>query len=455
MDTKFSIDLLFAEIKKLHLIVEQQTAEIVALKAELTLLKNKKNSNNSHIPPSKDENRPKRNQSLREKSGKKPGGQPGHAGTTLLCSAVVDELVEHIPAYCTCCGLDLSNKPKLELEARQVIDIPVIKPSCTEHRSYAKTCNCGHQTVGHFPSTVVANVQYGPGVEALLGYMHARQYMPYARLKEFFNDVFNLPISTGGVNHVLSRMVRKAGPSYDRIKERIKQAVFVGTDETGAKVNGDLHWIWVWQNQKLTFITHSDNRGFATIKDTFPDGLPNAVLQHDRWAAHFNCDALHHQICMAHLLRDLNYLNELYQDCSWSVKMKALILAALQLKKEFNPVDYLGPNQQREDFETQLSELLQLPLQESYGKARTLQKSLLKHQQYILYFLHHPKVPPDNNGSERAIRTIKVKQKVSGQFKSEQGANGFAILRSVIDTVIKSGQNVLATLSLIARMGTE
>ena len=195
--------------------------------------------------------------------------------------------------------------------------------------------------------------------------------------------------------------------------------------------------------------------GFKTIEDTFINGLPNSTLPHDRFACHFNCRALHHQICMSHLLRDLQYIMQLYPDCLRATEMKGLIVQALQLKKELSIWQYYGQCEQRKRLMTKLDELLPLTLNESHSKARTLQKNLFKHQQYILYFLYDPNVPPDNNGSERAIRNIKVKQKISGQFKSEDGANSFAVLRSVIDTTIKSGQNVLNALSLIAKFGTE
>lgn len=158
---------------------------------------------------------------------------------------------------------------------------------------------------------------------------------------------------------------------------------------------------------------------------------------------------------MAHLLRDLQYISDLYPECEWATEMKTLIAQALQLKKELTTCEYYGACEQRQRLMNKLDELLLLTLQENHSKARTLQKNLLKHQQYILYFLYHPKVPADNNGAERAIRNIKVKQKISGQFKSEEGSSSFAILRSVIDTTIKSGQNVLKALSLIAKLGTE
>lgn len=428
---------------------------IAALEAQLAVYKNKKNSRNSHTPPSKDENRPRKNQSLREKTGKKPGGQPGHVGSTLECYAVIDETIDHKTNYCHKCGKDLSNVDEVLIETRQVIDIPVIKPVCIEHRIYRKTCSCGHCMQSSFPTHVAAKVQYGSGVESLIGYLHTRQYVPYKRMEEMFKDVLNLPLSVGGINHILKRLAKKATPYYEQIKQRIKQSSYAGTDETGVKVNGLLDWMWVWENEGLTFITHSDNRGFDTIESNFPGGLPGTVLQHDRWPCHFNCQALHHQICMAHILRDLKYVSELYKDCSWPVKMKSLIMEALQLKKELTVSDYYGQCLRREKLEYELRELLCFPLNEKHSKARTLQKSLLKYHPYILYFLHHPKVPPDNNGSERAIRNLKVKQKISGHFKSNQGAHGFAVLRSIIDTTSKSGQNVLNALNLIAKFGTE
>jgi transposase len=455
VDTNLIIQNLIAKIQGQEKIIDGLITRIKCLEAEVAIYKNKKNSRNSHTPPSKDENRPMKNQSLREKSDRKAGGQQGHEGTTLQCCAMIDIIVEHKPNYCNCCGQDLTQVPEALIETRQVIDIPVIKSVCTEHRIYRKTCSCGHNMDSDFPSHLRAKVQYGPGVEALAGYLHARQYLPYQRMKEFFTDVMGLGVSAGGINNILKRLTQKALPHYEKIKERLYQSVFIGTDETGVKVNGQKDWMWTWQNDELTFIVHSDNRGFKTIEDTFIDGLPNATLQHDRFACHFNCNALHHQICMAHLLRDLQYIIELYSQCKWAIEMKVLIGQALQLKKELTASQYYGQCEERQKLMNKLDELLGVTLNENHSKARTLQKNLLKHQQYILYFLYHPKVPPDNNGSERAIRNIKVKQKISGQFKSEEGANSFATLRSVIDTTIKSGQDVLEALSLIAKLGTE
>lgn len=434
--------------------IEELQIRVAWLEQELSKYKNPKNSKNSHLPPSKDENRPLKNQSLREKSGKSPGGQPGHEGKTLEFTVQVDKIIKYTPAFCKCCGKDLLLVPEVLSEKRQVVDIPPIQLERTEHQVFSKTCSCGHTTQSEFPIYVKSTVQYGPNVEAMIAYMHTRQYLPFNRMKEFFSDVMGLPVSEGGIHHILQRFTQKALPVYSQIKERIKTAIFLGTDETGAKVNGKKHWFWTWQNNELTFIVHSDNRGFKTIENTFENGLPSAILQHDRWASHFQCSAKHHQICIAHLLRELNYIQELYQS-QWAVQFKKLLYQTIDFKKELNCHQYLTENIQRQSFEQNLKELLTQTLPEFHKKAKTLQKKLFKHQPYILYFLHHPKVPPDNNGSERAIRNIKVKQKISGQFKSVEGAHCFAIIRSVIDTTLKSGQNILAALSLIANFGTE
>lgn len=456
VDTTILIETLIKQVKELAATVSKLVKENDLLKHELAGYKNKKNSDNSHIPPSQDQNRPKKNQSLRTKSGRKSGGQPGHEGSTLACSASPDEVINYQPDCCNNCGNDLSNVTATMIESRQVIDIPVIKTTCVEHRIYQKKCSCGHCMQGKFPGHVAANIQYGPVAESLMGYLHARQYMPYKRMKEFFTDAFNLPISEGSIANILQRFVKKAWPLYDIIKQRIEKATYVGSDETSLVVNGAKHWAWTWQNSMLTFIACTDNRGFKTIEQHFPEGLPNSIVGHDRYAAHFNCEAKKHQICTAHLLRDLQYLTELYDNkCDWAVQMKDLIIQAFHLKKVLAMPDYSGPNKKRNALEKALTTLLQTNIDKTHGKAKTLQKNLLKHQQHILTFLWHSDVPADNNGSERAIRNIKVKQKISGQFKSENGANGFAVIRSIIDTAIKSGQNVLASLAHIAKLGAE
>ena len=426
---------------------------VESLEQELSFYKNRKNSSNSHIPPSVDLGKPKRNQSLREKSGKKAGGQPGHEGSTLEFSALPDEIITHIPHYCHLCGDDLADIQAIALNKRQVTDIPMPVPICTEHQTFAKTCSCGHINKGQFPVQITGKVQYGSHLEALTAYLNVRQYMPYNRIQEFYGQIMGLNISQGGIAGLLQRFTVKALPVYREIKKRIEKAPCLGTDETGAKVNGKKHWFWTWQNEALTFIVQSPGRGYKTIQQTFPKGLPHAVLVHDRWAAHFQCEAYDRQVCLAHLFRDLNYIQQVHQS-NWAQSLKTVLKEALTLSNQAG-YDGLSASTPRDQLERSLRDLLQDPLPDQHKLAITLQKKLRKISQHILCFLRYNQVPPDNNGSERAIRNIKVKQKVSGGFRSMEGADGFAVLRSVIDTTIKSGQDVYYALSLIAKTGTE
>ncbi len=431
-----------------------QDQRINELEAELALYKKTKDSSNSHKPPSSDMQTPQRNKSLREKSNKKPGGQKGHEGTTLQFSDQVDEIIKHTPSACEKCGKDLSLSEQSLIERRQEVDIPVIIATRTEHRRYEKQCTCGHHTCGKFPSYIMSPVQYGSRVEALIAYLHARQYMPYARLKEFFQDVMCIPISSGGINYLLRRFSTKALPEYENIRTAIQSELVVGTDETGVKVKGEKHWIWTWQSESLTYIAHSSNRGYQTILDNFPNGLSNSFLTHDRWAAHFQCPSKGHQICTSHLLRELNFLEELYHS-KWAMEFKKLIQRALERKRALNFESIKIKNRARDNIMKILEEMLNRFISKKEIKTRVFQKQLRKHIESIFLFLFHPNIPPDNNGSERAIRNIKVKQKISGFFKSVQGAKDYVIIRSIIDTATKAGLPVFAVLVKIATLGTE
>lgn len=211
-------------LQSLQRTIDEQAAIISKLKERISVLENKKNSSNSHIPPSQDQNRLKKNQSLREPTDRKVGGQPGHEGTTLAISKVVDIVVKHSPLQCEHCNGSLDSAAEELVSTRQLMDIPPIVLQCTEHRVYKKQCSCGHTTASNFPKHVANPVQYGPNVESLIGYLHARQYVPYARTKEFLNDVMGLSISTGGINNVLNRFAQKAKPMYNKIKEKVLQA---------------------------------------------------------------------------------------------------------------------------------------------------------------------------------------------------------------------------------------
>ncbi len=435
--------------------VDLLTKEVQRLNKRLEKYEHPKNSNNSSIPPSKDENRPMR-KSLREKSGLKPGGQKGRKGNTLRMVETPDTIQKHNPFYCNCCGENLDTIPSEYKGKRQVYDIPKIEIKITEHQIYTKHCKCGHVNQGTYPQEANAPVNYGSNIESLIGYFHTRQYIPFKRMKEIFSDVFHAPISEGGIHYVLDRLVAKAQPAYDLIKQRLQSNTkyAIGSDETGMKVNGDKHWAWTWQNDEATFITITDNRGQKSIDQTFKEGFKKSVLVHDCWSSHFNTNAITHQICIAHLLRDLNYLNELYEH-NWSQTIKLLLQIALNLKKQMSAVDYYIHNPRRLQIENRLDFLINYELPLEKKELIRFQNRLRKYRDYIFTFLYRFEVPPDNNASERAIRNVKVKQKVSGQFRSTNGAFRFAVLRSITDTVIKNDLKVLSSLRIIANLHTD
>lgn len=449
------VQILQNEIQELRNIIKVLIAENIALKERLAKYENPKNSRNSSIPPSKDENRPKR-KSLREKTGRKSGGQKGNAGKTLKMVEVPDFVKKHIPDFCNYCGKDLNNIDVAFVQKRQVIDIPEIKFKVTEHRIYKKICTCGTEISGDFPEEANAPVSYGNNIESLIGYFHTRQYIPFKRMQEIFKDVFNTPISEGGINYLLKKLVKKARPAYELIRNKLKtnSDTAVGADETSVKVNGEKHWAWTWQTEDATFISITNNRGEKSIKENFKEGFKHSVLVHDCWRSHFNTNALTHQICIAHLLRDLNYLTERYNH-KWSKVCKTLFKSSLDLKNNMSNNDYYIHNYKRNTIENRLKILLNYSLNKEDKELVTFQNRLRKYEEYIFTFLYHPKVPPDNNASERAIRNIKVKQKVSGQFKSTDGALGFAVLRSITDTIIKNNLPILNSLKIIANLQTD
>ena len=451
MDKDLIILELIRRIDELSVRVAFLEKENAFLKEQLMKYKNPKNSRNSSVPPSKDENRPLRTNSLRVKSNKKVGGQPDHDGNTLLMTKIPDEIITLIPDYCNECGASLTTQDSQGKEVRQVVDIPPIKAIYTEYQSFSKQCTCGCVTRSPFPIGVNSPVSYGSNIESLIGYYHARQYLPFARMKEMFNDIFGLTISEGGIHYLLNRFANKTKPVYEKIRQVVSNSISIGTDETGAKINGIKAWFWTWQTPKATFIIASNNRGFETIETNFKNGFPNSSLTHDCWKPHFKTKVKIHQICVAHLLRELVHLNELYENI-WSENFKKLLLDAIDLKKTMTNNDYFPNNKNVQQLMLRFEKLLdQNQWDKGHKKLISFHARMIRLKDFIFPFLFFLEISPDNNASERAIRNIKVKQKISGQFKIINAAQNFAMIRSVIDTIIKNDQNILGGLNLIAK----
>lgn len=446
------------KIKEEHELLKLQIAELLlvaeALKEQIRLLKNGKNSGTSHTPPSHQIGRSNA-KSLREKTDRKTGGQPGHEGTTLKIKEVPDETIDYIPQYCNGCGEDLQQTPSIVEESRQEVVIPPIQVRYVEHRSHSKVCShCGKFCTAAMPSHLTAPIQYGPSVCAFVSYLSVYHYIPYHRMTVLLKDLLGLSISEGSIDNLLERSTERALPMYNAIKQKVQQSEVVGSDETGASFGGKKGWFHVWQTTLLTFIVASFNRGYSTIEQYFADGFALSVYVSDCWAAQLKVKAFLHQICTAHLLRELRNFEDAL-GCKWSIAMKQLLQDAIALKKQLTQQDYLQKPIAVIEIEERLNELLQTEHFASHQKVQALSKRLIKNKNSILTFLYHPKVPPDNNGSEGAIRNIKVKAKVSGQFRSERGATRFAILRSVIDTTIKNTQNVFEALTLLFNLQPE
>lgn len=443
-----------AKVINLELINSELMRKIEELMQKIEELSIPKNSRNSSVAPSKDENRTKKNQSLRGASDKKVGGQRGHQGTTLKMVENPNIIVVHKPNFCRNCGNDLELIQSEFVSRRQIVDIPPIEPVFTEHQIFKKVCNCWYCNVSEFPTEVAHPISYGTNIQATIAYLHTRQYLPFSRMSEFFSDFCNLPISQGTIFNLLNKFAQKAQPAYELIAQKLETEKVVGSDETGIKINGKKGWFWTWQSNLLTFITYSSNRGFDSIQTNFENGFRQSVLVHDCWTSHFKTTCKTHQICIAHLLRELIFFEEKYES-NWATNFKRMLYEALQIKKELKPEDYSKKIISREAIFEYLSILLEQTVPKKHKELFAFHKRMIKYKDYLFNFLHFYEVPPDNNGSERAIRNVKVKQKISGHFKTEKGAQIFAIIRSVTDTCTKNGQNIFEAFKTIAILQAE
>lgn len=416
-----------------------------SLESEVSRLRKPTTSRNSSLPPSKDMFS-QRYPGRRSKSKLKTGGQKGHPGHTLEMSSAPDVVRRHMPLpHCPACDKTFSDTDFRVMEKRQVVDIPPIKSVITDHLVYGVDCGCGYRHKGAFPGTVKAPVQYGNNLASLVCYLSARQFVPMARLTELVGSITNISLSQGTVSNMLDRAARSFLPLYSGIRDAVSGATTIGGDETGLKVNGKKRWAWTWQTPGETFIAHSRTRGYDTVTENFPEGFPGAVYVCDSFGAQLKTPAKAHQLCLAHICRELTLFIE-KDKSQWAGEMKKILSCSMELKKLMKESDY-HRCVARDEILDRFDQLVSLPVTHETKKLHALQKRLMKYRHGIFTFLFHPDVPPDNNASERAIRNIKVKQKVSGEFRSDRGADIFAIIRSVVDTILKKGGDPMPTLA--------
>ena len=466
------VERLFAQLADQQEQLRSQQEMIVSLTARVKELEDRlaKNSRNSSKPPSSDDiNKPKP-KSLRGKSSKKPGGQKGHPGTTLSLAQNPEHVVVHRPEMCEGCGGALSEESS-ELwgyERRQVVDLPALLAlEVTEHRAQRDRClGCGTITTAPFAVEASARVGYGPRIEALMVYLMEYQLLPYERASELLEDLFGEPAPGAGT---LYSAVERCFEGLEETEEAIKEGLLGGSeevvggfDETGLRVEGKGMWVHVASTEELTHYAVHEKRGVEATKEIGILPSFKGVAMHDGLSSYWHYEQCAHALCNAHHLRELTFLEEEHQQ-EWAGRMKALLLEIEEAVCEESASGgrYLAPERARE-FEMRYQHLLEAGLKANppplrtgkkgrpkQSKGKNLVDRLEKHRSEVLRFMYDFRVPFDNNQAERDIRMVKVRQKISGCFRTRRGAEMFCRIRGYISTMRKQGENVLAALESV------
>ncbi|MEG1902746.1 MAG: IS66 family transposase, partial [Clostridium sp.] len=387
----------------------------------------------------------RRTNSLREKPDRPVGGQQGHEGHMRKMVATPDKIVEHTSCFCTNCGRDLSDIESTLEYTTQKIDIPLTSPIISEHRYRAKICNCGCCNRSYAPKKKGGNdVTFGKNIQALVAYLNVVQCVPYERLQSMLNTIFSVDMSQGTIKNIIARAKEKAEPALELIKERIIKSQVVGFDESGCYCNGRLDWSWIAQTIYCTLVFRASNCAGKVLEDEFGDALKEIIAVTDRHSAYFSLNFKDHQICLAHILRELQYLNELDTNQDWSKKVQVILQEAIHERNQ-NP----ETNIDSKPWIARLDDYLKQNLTHLKDDFERLRKGLIKCRDYIFGFLQNPTIPATNNGSERGIRKLKVKQKISGTFRSDTGADAFMALHSITDTAWKNKQSPFSAILAI------
>jgi len=431
-------------------LVTELTTRIDSLEQRLQKMESSANktSKNSHKPPSTDGF--KKTKSLRQPSGKKQGGQPGHKGTTLTMSTTPDEICVHDIPNCSVCGVSLIDVTPEKVIKRQVFDLPVQTTHITEHQAIVKNCpNCSIKNQGKFPESVTQPTQYGPQITSLVVYLNQYQLIPYLRLQELLNDVFSKNISRGTLVSMVARTSDGLKESESFIKTQLTEGDIVHLDETGCYVDEKRWWLHVSSNKAYTYYHIHPKRGQKALEDIGILPHFNGTAIHDNWSAYFMYEDCTHALCNVHHLREFRAIDELMGQ-KWASEMTKLILEAKTYSETYSyPLAEVDLNEFKRRYD-QIVEAgyLENPLKpnEKNTEPVRLLNRLANRQEEVLEFLYQRDVPFDNNLAERDVRMTKVKQKISGTFRSETGAENFSRIRGFISTAKKQGLQVLGTL---------
>jgi transposase len=432
-----------------------------------------RDSHNSNLPPSLDLpwKKVKRTRSLRRKSGLKVGGQFGHTGATLRQVAHPDQIIIHTPDACQQCGDSLAQSQPQNTIQRQVFDISEGRVKVTEHRAEAKRCSeCGATTKAAFPAGVRAPAQYGSGVLTRSCYLHLYQLLPVARTSETMRDLFGCTLSPATVQRAARFSSGKLIHAELRIKAALRNSPLMGVDETGLRVAGQGGYIHVARTEALTHYAYDERRGKAAMDEIGILPQFRGTLVRDGFSSYQWYGRCRHSLCNAHLLRDLIFVEEVYPEQKvWTTPLSKLLLkikrkvAATKTQPEAELTQRAKTDfQRRYDRLVRRADRLNPPLSKGVGDSDasknklfakptpgSLIKRLQRRRDEVLRFMTDISVPFDNNGSERDLRMVKLQQKISGCFRTPDGARSFCRVRSYLSTARKQGHSLLRSLERV------
>jgi transposase len=444
-----------------------------------------RDSHNSSLPPALDPpavkaaNAIRRTKSLRRPSGRRPGGQPGHRGSTRPRTEQPDQVITHAPALCRGCGATLAGGYLVKCESRQVIELPPVKPWVVEHRALTKRCrSCDTLTKGRFPKEVKAAVQYGRGVRARATYLVNYQLLPYRRAAELLADFFSCPISAGSLRRIIAECAGRALTTEVEIKNRLKHSEVIHVDETGLRVEGEGRFVHVASTPSLTHYSCDPRRGKAAMDEIGILPAFKGTSVHDGWPAYTYYYQCRHALCGAHLLRELTYIEESHQHRrgQWAEPMAKLLLEIKSAVEQAREAGHSALTEQEQaEYLRRYDRLVRRGLELNperatrrrqaapgatakkgcgrirQSEAHKLVARLESRRGEVLRFMTDFLVPFENNLAERDLRMVKLQQKIGGCFRSGQGAREFCRLRGVISTARKQGRAVLESIEKVLR----
>jgi transposase len=440
----------------LSTLVAALQARVAELERQLGL-----HSGNSGKPPSSDglKKKPARVSSLRERSGKKTGGQKGHPGRTLSRSATPDATIDHFPEICAGCGGALTGAMATGHFARQVFDLPEPQPLIvTEHRAHACLCgNCGAETRADFPEGVTAPVQYGARLAAVVVYLLHYQLLPEKRLAALMADLFGVHLVTATIAGMSRACAARFQSFAAAVRDHVAAAPVKHMDETGFRIGGKTQWLHIASTIWLTFYRTSPKRG-SLLENVL------GIVVHDHWKPYYTLKGVLHALCNAHHLRELQALVEIEKE-DWARRMQRLLRRACHAANlageqgvTLSPgiialLDRCYDAILTEGFafhEAQPALISTARKRRGRLPRRTGHNLLLRlrvRKMDVLRFLSDPTVPFTNNLAERDGRMMKLRQKISGGFRSVDGAEDFAVIRSLLSTATKQGWDILQALA--------